>query len=181
MSQFWQFSREIFFSFCAIAPKLHYSRKSMQREKKRKSGMGWSLTRSAKSLAASLMNKLAIIQGRWNQGDRLCPPQYYSIPPRISKPSYDPVIELTIVSSTIASFLSILWNRQKIVSSILGITFTYLLIMLLVYNRVKSRPCENSLADFYNSPLLKAWTSFLELSDMQKCKSPLENFHMVST
>ena len=28
-----QFSREIFFSFFAIAPKLHYSRKSMQRKK----------------------------------------------------------------------------------------------------------------------------------------------------
>ena len=72
-----QFSREIFFSFFAIAPKLHYSRKSMQRKKKRKSGMGWSLTRSAKSLAASLMNKLAIKQGRWDQGGQIITPQYY--------------------------------------------------------------------------------------------------------
>ena len=53
---------------------------------------------------------------------------------------------------------------------------------------LKSRPCENSLADFCTSACLKAKsTSFIlkkqmaKLSEVQKCECPLENFHMVST
>ena len=58
---------------------------------------------------------------------------------------------------------------------------------------LNSRPCENSLADFCTSALLKAWPSallkawpsaffiswFLVLSEVRKCKSPLENIQMV--
>ena len=58
---------------------------------------------------------------------------------------------------------------------------TFLLVVEL-----KSRPCEYSLADFCTSVSLticfvrvlkRGW--FLELSEMQKFKSPLENSHMV--
>ena len=54
----------------------------------------------------------------------------------------------------------------------------------------KSRPFENCLVDFCTSALLIAWPFvlflkkrgwFLELSEVQKCKSPLEIFHIVST
>ena len=57
----------------------------------------------------------------------------------------------------------------------------------LIFLYLKLRPCENSLAAisllhflnlcfFYSKEGL-----FLELLDVQKCKSPLGNFHMVST
>jgi hypothetical protein len=54
-------------------------------------------------------------------------------------------------------------------------------------SRLKSRPCENSLADFCTLALSEICFfrakggGFLELSEVQKCKSPLENFYMVPT
>ena len=61
----------------------------------------------------------------------------------------------------------------------------------LTNNRyLKLRPSENSNADFCNSALLKVLKinllylkkkQMVKLSEEQKCKTPLENFHMVST
>ena len=65
------------------------------------------------------------------------------------------------------------------------------LLVVDVWDRLKSRTCEYFLADLHFWKLLKS-TSFLKRlkpkkksrwssAHLQKCESPLENFHMVST
>ena len=94
-----QFSREILFSFCAIAPKLHYSRKSMQREKKAEIRNGMIIDPICEVASCIIDEQTGYNTGPLEPGGQIMPTTIllHPPPPRISKPSYDPVIELTIV------------------------------------------------------------------------------------